>query len=286
VVAVAVDHRKARVRGLDDERDELRPAVVDVDHVHLRARDHQVARLHSETCSTPSIIDSASASSRLRSCAECSSLDQLVAVLGLAHQQRRQALEQGRLGSCRMPAGVLSDGSEYRVALRRHTGVGSKPSRARIAARAPPSRARRGAPSRGRGPARAACRAPPGARSGPRGGLPCSRASRRTTGTHSTMSPHDGRARVVEGQHVGGVVLAAVVAVQPRPSAAPTKRSVISPARSSAARTQRASVARAGRCARSASCPGPAQLQGDQLRRRRAAIVSRRRRSRGPRRPS
>ena len=46
VVAVLVDHREARVRGGDHLRDEGLHRLVDVDEVHLRARDHDVAHRH------------------------------------------------------------------------------------------------------------------------------------------------------------------------------------------------------------------------------------------------
>ena len=75
-------------------------------------------------------------------------------------------------------------------------------SRASIAARI----ARR---ARGPSPARAARRAPAGARSARPASMPCSRASRSTTGAHSTRSATTTGSRlVVEGQHVGRVVLA------------------------------------------------------------------------------
>jgi hypothetical protein len=44
MVPAALDDRKARVRRLDHEVDPLLDRFGDVDHVHLRARDHQVAR--------------------------------------------------------------------------------------------------------------------------------------------------------------------------------------------------------------------------------------------------
>ena len=69
--------------------------------------------------------------------------------------------------------------------------------------------------ARGRSPAHAGRRAPAGARSAPRAAMPCSPASRSTTGAQSTRSATTvGCALVVEGQHVGRVVLAAVLAVE------------------------------------------------------------------------
>ena len=46
VVAVVVDGGKAGVCGLDDEGQELFRRLLDVHHVHLRARDHDFAHLH------------------------------------------------------------------------------------------------------------------------------------------------------------------------------------------------------------------------------------------------
>ena len=46
MIAVAFKHRKARVVGLDDQRHEFVRCLGDIDHVHLRARDHDVAGLH------------------------------------------------------------------------------------------------------------------------------------------------------------------------------------------------------------------------------------------------
>jgi hypothetical protein len=43
VVLVAVDDGETRVGGLDHEGDELLRRLADVDHVHLRARDHDLA---------------------------------------------------------------------------------------------------------------------------------------------------------------------------------------------------------------------------------------------------
>ena len=43
VVPVAFDHRKARVRGIDDMGQEFFRRLADVDDIHLRARHHDVA---------------------------------------------------------------------------------------------------------------------------------------------------------------------------------------------------------------------------------------------------
>ena len=97
VVAVVLVDREARVRLLDHERDELLRALGHVDHVHLRARDHHVAHLrlrdlqhaldHRERVG----VEEAALEGRVQQ------LDQLLAVLGLAQQQRGKALEQARL---------------------------------------------------------------------------------------------------------------------------------------------------------------------------------------------
>ena len=75
---------------------ELLGGLVDVDHVHLRARHHDVARLqlgdlqhaldHGERVRVHQVALVGGAQQ----------LDQLLAVLGLAHQDRADALQQGR----------------------------------------------------------------------------------------------------------------------------------------------------------------------------------------------
>ena len=69
-----------------------------IDTQSICARGIMMSRtVVSDTDSTPSIIDSASASSSRRSKAPRSSVEQLLAVLGLARQERGQPLEQRRL---------------------------------------------------------------------------------------------------------------------------------------------------------------------------------------------
>ena len=90
-------HGKARVRGLDDERNELVGRLADVDHVHLRARHHDVARLqlgdlqhafdHRERVGVEQIA-------LVRGAQQ---LDQLLAVLGLAHDEGRDAARAARV---------------------------------------------------------------------------------------------------------------------------------------------------------------------------------------------
>ena len=92
------------------------------------------------------------------------------------------------------------------------------------------------------------------------GVLRCSRASRSTTGAHSTRSAiTTGSLRVVEGQHVGRVVLAAILRLSSRPSSSPTMRTVISPGASSAWPIQRATLAREQRGAVRARRPRSAR---------------------------
>ena len=108
------------------------------------------------------------------------------------------------------------DAAGARRALSRSSRRRDRRSRARRRSRfrAPPSPSPPSA-ARGRSPAHAGRRAPAGGRSAPRAAMPCSPASRATTGAHSTRSAtHRRRALVVEGQHVGRVVLAAVLAVE------------------------------------------------------------------------
>ena len=135
-------------------------------------------------------------------------VEQLLAVLGLARQERGEPLEQRRLRRRASSASSMRSG-------RRAVRVGDSPGRARIARSRASIALRVGVACRGRSPAGAACRGRRGARSGRRSGLPCARASRRSTGAQSTMSPASGsRVIVHERQHVGRVVLAAVARVE------------------------------------------------------------------------
>ena len=106
------------MRLLDHERDELLRASGDVEHVHLRARDHHVAHLrlgdlqhaldHRERLG----VEDAALERRMQQ------LDQLLAIVGLAQQHRGQALEQARLGGVVHPGGVPY--GEYFSKRRRH----------------------------------------------------------------------------------------------------------------------------------------------------------------------
>jgi len=94
VVAVLIDHGEARVRGADHLWDELVDRLVDVDHVHARARDHDVAHLrlgHRERALDDRQrvgVEQVPLVGRAQQARERG------AVRGLAQQQRREALEQ------------------------------------------------------------------------------------------------------------------------------------------------------------------------------------------------
>ena len=194
VVLVLADHREARVLGLERRAAGTRAARRRSTRTSICARGIMMSRtVISDTCSTPSIIDSASASSSLRSNAPC-----------------RSSSSSSR-----------SSGSRVRSADRRSSSVGlsgalsaRRPSRLRQASRArvrdrdSPARARiavsRASIARGIGAAfvvvalqvqhavddevRVVMR---------RSVLPCARASSRTTGAHSTMSPATRRRIIV-----------------------------------------------------------------------------------------
>ena len=97
VVLVLADHREPGVLGLEHQRQELGRLVVDRDDVHLGARDHDVA--HGHLGHLQHALDH-----RQRVGVEelvleraVQELEQLVAVLGLAREERGQPLEQRRL---------------------------------------------------------------------------------------------------------------------------------------------------------------------------------------------
>ena len=176
-------------------------------------------------------------------------LDQLLAVLGLAHQQRAEALEQARFGGF----GSLAVRLRRQVAqpARAHRDRGYPSSHQDRASRGASMRARPRRRARGRSPAGAACRARPGGHSARARPCPAARASRAITGAHSTMSPAERRRRRVdERQHVGGVVLAAELAVEaPRLRRSSTMRSVTRASLpASAARAQRRSLRARRQC--------------------------------------
>ena len=96
VVLVLADHREARVPGFDDLRQELLGRLVDVDHVHLRARHHDVARLQLGDLQHALDHGERIGVHQVALVGRAQQLDQLLAVLRLAHQDRADALEQGR----------------------------------------------------------------------------------------------------------------------------------------------------------------------------------------------
>src|SRR5512146_220017 len=94
VVLVAVSDGEARVRGVDDVGDELFRRVADVDDVHLRAGDHDLAHLalgdlhdalhHGEGIGIQQVALVSAVQQR----------DQLLAIFRLAQQQRREPFQK------------------------------------------------------------------------------------------------------------------------------------------------------------------------------------------------
>ncbi len=98
VVAVLVDDRKARVRGFDDEGNEGLGRVVDVDDVHLRARDHDLADAHLGHLQHALDHRQGVGIHQVVFVGAVQQLDQLFTVFGFAHQPVGDALEQARFG--------------------------------------------------------------------------------------------------------------------------------------------------------------------------------------------
>ncbi len=97
VVLVLADHRKARVLGLEHERQELGRIVVDRHDVHLGARNHDVAHRHLGHLQHALDHRQRVGVEELVLERAVQELEELVAVLGLAREERRQPLEERRL---------------------------------------------------------------------------------------------------------------------------------------------------------------------------------------------
>ena len=98
LVQIAIHHRKARMAALDDARQELLGRGRDVDDIHARARHHDVAcrqlggLQHALDHGKRLRVQQVALACGMQEC------DELLAVFGFAHQERREALEQA--GSC------------------------------------------------------------------------------------------------------------------------------------------------------------------------------------------
>ncbi len=88
VVAILVDDGEARVRRGDHVRDELVRGLADVDHVHLSARHHDVAHLHLGDLQRALDHRKGVGVEEISLERRVQQLEQLLAVLRLAHQQR------------------------------------------------------------------------------------------------------------------------------------------------------------------------------------------------------
>jgi hypothetical protein len=87
--------RETRVAGLDDERDEAIGRFVDVDDVHLRARHHDVARLQFGDLQYAFDHGQGIGIEQVALEGGMQQGHQLLAIAGLAHEQRAQAIEKG-----------------------------------------------------------------------------------------------------------------------------------------------------------------------------------------------
>jgi hypothetical protein len=94
VVAVAFDHREPRVGGVDDEGNPLFGRFGDVDDVHLRARDHQVARTQFGHLQHPFDHRHGVGVEKVALVRVVQRFEQFFAVLGLAEDERGQAFQQ------------------------------------------------------------------------------------------------------------------------------------------------------------------------------------------------
>jgi hypothetical protein len=98
VVLVLPDHREAGVPGLDHHGDELVGGLLDVDDVHLRARHHDVARLHLGDLQHALDHGERVGIEQVPLVGGAQQLDQLLPILRLAREPGAEALEQRGLG--------------------------------------------------------------------------------------------------------------------------------------------------------------------------------------------
>ena len=94
MIAIAVDHREARMRGFDDERNPLGRRFGNVDHIHLRPRDHQFACAQFRDLQHPLDHRHRVGVEQIALVRVVQRLEQFLAVLGLAEDERGQAFEQ------------------------------------------------------------------------------------------------------------------------------------------------------------------------------------------------
>jgi len=111
VVAVLVDDREARVRGFDDVGNEGFGRVVDVDHIHLRARDHDLADAHLGHLQHALDHRQGVGIHQTVFVGAVKQFDQLFTVFGFAHQPVGDALEQARFGGTTVGLHFLRSGS-------------------------------------------------------------------------------------------------------------------------------------------------------------------------------
>ena len=107
VVAVLADHRKTRVGRTDHLRHELVDLFVDVDDIHLRARDHDVAHLHLGNGECALDDRERVRIEQVLLVGRAQQPHQAGAVGGFAQKQRGKALKQsgsGGFGHCRREA--------------------------------------------------------------------------------------------------------------------------------------------------------------------------------------
>jgi len=97
VVAVAVVYGKTRVCGFDHMRDEHFGRVVDVDDVHLRARNHDFADAHFGYLQHAFDHRQRVGVHQTVFVGAVQQFNQLLAVFGLTHQPVGNAFEQARL---------------------------------------------------------------------------------------------------------------------------------------------------------------------------------------------
>ena len=188
--------------------------VVDVDHVHLRARHHDVAHLHvGDTAARPRSWTARrrrSGCARRRHAAESSSCSRSSGSRSSSVARRSSRFGSTGMGPCSKVRVGITEGSKDFAFTRFHPcGVAG----AGLVVIALQMQHTMHDQVREVGVAV----------------LLCSAASRSTTGRHSTRSPSSSAlGGIWKGQHVGGVVLAAIVAVERRPSSTSTRRTVTS----------------------------------------------------------
>ncbi len=143
VVLVLADHREPRVARLEHERDELGRIVVDRHDVHLRARDHDVAHRHLGDLQHALDHRQRVGVEELALERAVQELEELLAVLGLARQERATAARAASAcPACRRARSIVSASARPRRVAARGVGVGHAEAARGSPSRAPPSPAR------------------------------------------------------------------------------------------------------------------------------------------------